>query len=64
MRILVVEDEKQLAELIKRGLVEEGYAVDIALTGEEGEELAEDIPYDVILLDIILPGKDGVSVCP
>src|ERR1035437_1789733 len=63
MRILVVEDEKQLAELIKRGLVEEGYAVDIALTGEEGEELAGDIPYDVILLDIILPGKDGISVC-
>jgi len=63
MRILVVEDNRQLAEIIKRGLSEEGYAVDIALSGEEGEGYIESIPYDLIILDIILPGKDGISVC-
>ncbi len=63
MRILVIEDEAQLAELIKRGLEEEGYAVDTAGTGESGEELAEDIPYDLVVLDIMLPGKDGLEVC-
>jgi DNA-binding response OmpR family regulator len=63
MRILVIEDEDQLAELIKRGLEEEGYAVDIAGTGETGEELADSIPYDLVVLDIILPKKDGLEVC-
>jgi len=63
MRILVVEDERQLAKIIKRGLVEEGYAADIAYDGEEAESLAESIPYDLIILDIILPKKDGVEVC-
>jgi DNA-binding response OmpR family regulator len=63
MRILVVEDEKELAGIIKRGLIEEGYAVDTAYTGEEGEILAESIPYDLIILDVILPKKDGVEVC-
>ena len=63
MRILVVEDEDQLAELIKRGLEEEGYAVDIASSGEIGEELAESIPYDVVVLDIILPERNGLEVC-
>jgi DNA-binding response OmpR family regulator len=63
LRILVVEDESELAELIKRGLEEEGYAVDVAGTGETGEELAESVPYDMVVLDIILPGKDGLEVC-
>lgn len=63
MRILVIEDEKKLSGVIKRGLAEQGYAVDAALTGEEGEALVNDIPYDVIILDIILPGKDGLEVC-
>jgi DNA-binding response OmpR family regulator len=63
MRILVIEDEDQLAELIKRGLEEEGYAVDIASTGETGEELADSIPYDLIVLDIILPKRNGLEVC-
>lgn len=63
MRILVIEDNRQLAELIKRGLSEEGYAVDIALSGEEGEDYTDSIPYDLIILDIILPGKDGISIC-
>ena len=63
MRILVVEDEKRLAEKIRRGLVEEGYAVDTAFNGEYGEELLEQIHYDLVILDIVLPGKDGISVC-
>jgi len=63
MRILIVEDNRQLAEIIKRGLSEEGYAADIAMSGEEGEDYIESIPYDLIILDIILPGKDGISVC-
>ena len=63
MRILIVEDEQNLARIIQRGLTEEGYAVDTAFTGEDGEMLAESIPYDIILLDIMLPGKDGIEVC-
>jgi DNA-binding response OmpR family regulator len=63
MRILVIEDEAHLAELLKRGLSEEGYAVDIAPTGEEGEEYLEAIQYDLIILDVRLPGKDGLAVC-
>lgn len=63
MRILVVEDDTKLAALIKRGLSEQGYAVDCALTGEEGEVLLAGIPYDLLILDILLPGKDGLEVC-
>jgi heavy metal response regulator len=63
MRILLVEDEKQMASFIKRGLKEQNYAVDVACDGEEGLFLAEINPYDLIILDLILPGKDGMSVC-
>jgi len=63
MRILVIEDERQLADIIKRGLAEEGYAVDTVYDGEEGEYVAESLPYDLIILDIILPKKDGIAVC-
>lgn len=63
MRILVIEDEKQLADIIKRGLAEEGYAVDTVYDGEEGEYVAESLPYDLVVLDIILPKKDGIAVC-
>jgi len=63
MRILVIEDNQHLANIIKRGLVEEGYAVDISTSGETGEEYMEGIPYDLLILDIILPGKDGIAVC-
>ncbi|MBN2076422.1 MAG: response regulator transcription factor [Dehalococcoidales bacterium] len=63
MRILVIEDNQQLADLLNRGLSEAGYAVDIALSGEEGEEYIESVPYDLLILDIILPGKDGIAVC-
>jgi len=63
MRILVVEDERRLCGIIKRGLLEEGYAVDVAYDGEEGEYMAESAPYDLILLDIMLPKKNGVEIC-
>jgi heavy metal response regulator len=63
MRILVVEDEKKLAAFIKRGLKEAGYAVDTADNGEEGLFLAETNPYDLIILDIMLPVLDGIKVC-
>jgi heavy metal response regulator len=62
MRILVVEDEKKVASFIKRGLEEENFAVDVAYDGDEGLYLAENNPYDVILMDLMLPKKDGLSV--
>jgi len=63
MRVLVVEDSRRLAGIVKRGLLEEGYAVDNAYDGEEAEYMAETTPFDVIILDIMLPKKDGVAVC-
>ena len=63
MRILVVEDSRRLAGIIKRGLLEEGYAVDNAYDGEEAQHMAETTPYDLIILDVMLPKKDGVTVC-
>ena len=63
MRLLVVEDEKKMAELLARGLREEGHAVDITDTGQDALWMARSSPYDVILLDVMLPGGDGVSVC-
>ncbi len=63
MRILVVEDEKRLADIIKRGLTEAGYAVDNAYDGEEAEYMAEHTEYNAIILDLMLPRKDGLEVC-
>ena len=63
MRILVVDDDRRLCAIIKRGLLEEAYAVDLGYDGEEGEYLAEVNPYDLIILDIMLPNKDGIEVC-
>ena len=63
MRLLVVEDEPKLAALVARGLREEGYAVDIAERGEEALWMAQAVPYDAILLDVMLPGADGFDVC-
>jgi heavy metal response regulator len=62
MRILVVEDEKKVASFIKRGLEEEKYEVDTALDGEEGLKMALDKHYDLIVLDWMLPKKDGLAV--
>ena len=56
MRVLVVEDEKKLGELLGRGLREEGYAADVADRGEEALWMARAVPYDAIVLDVMLPG--------
>jgi heavy metal response regulator len=63
MRILVIEDEKKVAEFISNGLNEEGYAVDIAHDGDHGYFLATTNEYDAILLDIMLPKMDGITLC-
>jgi len=63
VRTLVVEDEPKLAALLRRGLVEEGYAADVAQTGEDALWMARATPYDAIVLDVMLPGRDGVDVC-
>jgi len=63
MRILIVEDNRHLNNSLKLSLVDDGYAVDSAYDGEEGEELASMTPYDAIILDIMLPKKDGLEVC-
>jgi DNA-binding response OmpR family regulator len=63
VRILVIEDEKKVAAFIQRGLEEETYLVDVAYTGPDGESLAAANPYDLVILDLMLPGKDGVEVC-
>ncbi|MEW6088553.1 MAG: response regulator transcription factor [bacterium] len=63
MRILIIEDEKKIAEFIKRGLKEEGYTVDIANNAEKGHFFATTQEYDLIVLDLMLPDMDGVSLC-
>src|SRR5258705_13564909 len=63
MRILVVEDELKMAGLLKRGLEEEGYAVDVAATGSDAIWAATENPYDAILLDLMLPDMNGFEVC-
>ncbi|MDD5669241.1 MAG: response regulator transcription factor [Candidatus Omnitrophica bacterium] len=63
MRILIVEDEKKIADFIRRGLKEEGYAVDAAYDGEEGHFLASTNEYDLIILDLMLPKIDGRTLC-
>jgi heavy metal response regulator len=63
MRILVIEDEKKIADFIKRGLKEEGYSVDVASNGEEGHFLATSNEYDLVILDLMLPKMDGMSLC-
>jgi two-component system OmpR family response regulator len=63
MHILVVEDEVKMAALIRRGLTEEGLTVDIAGTGEDALPMARSTGYDVIVLDVVLPGIDGFGTC-
>lgn len=62
MRILVVEDEKKLAGFVKRALKEDGHAVDVCHDGNEAASQAETEPYDAIVLDLQLPGRDGIAV--
>ena len=63
MRILIVEDERRLSNIIKKGFIEDGFAVDQAFDGEEGQYLAESEAYDLIILDLMLPKIDGIEVC-
>ena len=63
MRILLIEDEKHLSDVIKKGFTESGFALDQAFDGEEGLYLAQSESYDVIILDIMLPKLDGITVC-
>lgn len=63
MRILIIDDDQRLCDTIKRGLEENSYAVDCVHDGEDGEYYAESTPYDVIVLDIMMPKKNGIEVC-
>jgi DNA-binding response OmpR family regulator len=63
LRILLVEDNRRLSNSLKTSLVDEGYAVDTVYDGQEGQDQAELTPYDAIILDVMLPNKDGVEVC-
>jgi DNA-binding response OmpR family regulator len=63
MRALVVEDERKIANALKRGLEQESFAVDVSFDGENGLAMAMDEPYDIIVLDRMLPEIDGLSIC-
>ena len=63
MRVLLVEDDRKAARLLSKGLREEGFVVDVAHSAEEADQTAHVEDYDVILLDWLLPGKDGITVC-
>jgi two-component system OmpR family response regulator len=61
--VLVVEDDNRMADMLRRGLSEEGYSVDVSHDGSDALWRAGEIDYDVILLDVMLPGMDGIEVC-
>ena len=63
MRVLLVEDESRIADFVARGLTEQGYAVDVASDGDEALEWPRVADFDVIILDVMLPGRDGMEVC-
>ena len=62
MKVLVIEDEKKIASFVRKGLEAEGFVVDVCLEGTTGFALATSRPYDVLVLDIMLPGRDGLSI--
>jgi len=62
MKVLIIEDEKDLVAILKRGLQEHSFTVEVAYEGEEGLYLAENFSYDVIVLDLMLPGIDGFTI--
>ncbi len=62
-RILIVEDEESIVQFLERGLIYEGYRVSVAMDGEEGLRIARDTPPDLVILDWMLPGLDGLEVC-
>jgi two-component system OmpR family response regulator len=63
MRVLVVEDEVKMGSLLRRGLQEEGHAADVARTGDDALWMAAAVDYDAIVLDVMLPGRNGFEVC-
>ena len=63
MRVLVVEDEQKIADFIRKGLSEQGYAVDVAYDGDEAVDWPAVAEFDVIILDVMLPVRDGIEVC-
>ncbi len=63
MRILIIEDDHKIANSLKQGLEQEGFAVDVAFTGTDGYDLATTEAYDLIVLDLMLPGMNGVEIC-
>src|SRR5690349_18721867 len=63
MRILIVEDDQHIADVLRRGLKEQHYSVDVAHDGRTGVGLALDNDYDLLILDIMLPGLDGKEIC-
>lgn len=63
MRVLLIEDEKKMAAFLKQGLEEQRYAVDVAHNGEDGLHWALNFPYDICILDVMLPGIDGFELC-
>ena len=62
MKVLVIEDEKKIASFVRKGLEAQGFVVEVSLNGDEGFLLATSRPYDAVILDIMLPGKDGLSI--
>jgi DNA-binding response OmpR family regulator len=62
VKVLIIEDEKKIASLIRKGLEAQGFVVDVCLQGDDGYALATSRPYDALILDIMLPGRDGLSI--
>ena len=63
MRVLLVEDESRIADFVSRGLSEQGYAVDVAVDGDEAIDWTSAADFDLIVLDVMLPRRDGIDVC-
>lgn len=63
MKVLIIEDEKRLADFLKKGLKQENFVVDVSYRGDLGFDLALNEKYDIILLDLMLPGMDGIAIC-
>ena len=63
MQILVIEDEKRVADLIKRGLEDQDYTVELSYDGTTGKTLALQRDYDIIIMDVVLPGINGIDLC-
>jgi len=63
MLVLVVEDEEKIAQFIRRGLIEAGYEVELLSNGDEAFQAARQREYDILILDVVLPGRSGIEIC-